>query len=90
MAEQLASELQERERKARDEKIEKERAERELARKQREEEKQQEEAWERHTAQLKKRSSTIDDKVLDSWIMHTYESQCCLRLTDALETQQHV
>ena len=72
VAEQLAAELRERERLAQEEQIEKERAERELVRKQKEEEKQRAEQWERHTAQLKKRASTIDEKAVDSWLTHTY------------------
>jgi len=49
--------------------------ERELVRKQREEQRQREDQWERHTAQLKKRASTIDEKVVDSWLTHTYDAQ---------------
>jgi len=78
VAEQLAAELLERERKAREEKIEKEKVERELVRRQKEEEKQRREQWERHTAQLKKRSSTIDEKVVDSWLPYVYAAPTVL------------
>jgi len=72
VAEELAAELREREMAALEEKREKERNERELARKLKEEEKRQQEQWERHTAQLKKRASTIDMKILDTWTNHMY------------------
>jgi len=75
VAEQLAAELLERERKTREEKIEKEKVEREMVRKEKEEQKQREEQWERHTAQLKKRASTIDERVIDSWLTYRYASE---------------
>lgn len=72
VAEQVAAELRERERRAQQEQLERDRSERELAQKQKEEQKQRELEWAKHTAQLKKRQSTIDDKYLDSWTTYTY------------------
>jgi len=68
----LAAELRERERAAQEELREKEKKEREMARQMKEEQKKREEQWERHTAQLKKRASTIDLKILDTWNSHSY------------------
>jgi len=83
VAEQLAAELREQERKAQEELIEKEKIERELIRKQREEQKRLEEQWERHTAQLKKRASTVDEKVLDTWLSFTYVTAHCIHQSQA-------
>jgi len=80
MAEELAAELRERERAAQEELREKEKTERELARKLKEEEKRREEQWERHIAQLKKRASTIDSKVLDTWTIYSYVQRFVCKL----------
>lgn len=67
----MAAELRNQEMREREERLEKEKAEREVLRKQKEEEKRREVEWERHTAQLKKRASTVDDRQLEAWLTHT-------------------